>query len=224
MHMKTTKLPSQALAGLAAALWTLTFLPAAHAGPVEDGVTALQHDWEVIRYQTPAGDRAKRFEALAAKARKLSETTPERSEPLVWEGIILSSWAGEKGGLGALGLAKQAKQVYESAIKIDGNVLDGSAYNSLGVLYYKVPGWPIGFGDKDKAKELMQKALALNPKGIDPNFFYGEYLVETGKPAEAVAYLERALQAPPRPGRQIADAGRREEARELLAKAKEKLR
>jgi hypothetical protein len=35
-----------------------------------------------------------------------------------------------------------------------------------------------------------------------------------------VPYLEKALNAPPRPGRQIADAGRREEARALLAKIK----
>ncbi|WP_209502437.1 hypothetical protein [Variovorax paradoxus] len=193
---------------------------AALAAGVDDDVVELQHDWEAIRYQTPAAEREKRFEALAAKARKVSESYPGRAEPLVWEGIIVSSWAGEKGGLGALGLVKQAKALYEAAIAIDGNVLDGSAYNSLGVLYYKVPGWPVGFGDKAKAKELLQKALSLNPKGIDPNFFYGEYLVEVRQPDQAVAYLERALQAPPRPGRQVADAGRRDEARLLLEKAR----
>jgi tetratricopeptide (TPR) repeat protein len=196
-------------------------LPAlAWSAPVDDAVQELQREWEVIRYQTPAAEREKRFEALAAKAHKVSEANPGRSEPLVWEGIVVSSWAGEKGGLGALGLVKQAKALYEAAIRIDGNALDGSAYNSLGVLYYKVPGWPVGFGDKDKARELLQKALAINPTGIDPNFFYGEYLLETRRPDEAVAYLEKALQAPPRPGRQIADAGRRDEARQLLEKAR----
>ena len=193
---------------------------AALAGPLEDGVVALQHDWEVIRYQTPGAEREKRFEALAAKAHEFSESHPQRSEPLVWEGIIVSSFAGAKGGLGALGLAKQAKALYEGSLQIDANALDGSAYNSLGVLYYKVPGWPLGFGDKPKAQELLQKALAINPKGIDPNFFYGEYLIETGKPAEAIAYLERAVNAPPRPGRDVADAGRRAEANELLRKAR----
>lgn len=192
--------------------------PVARAASLDESVAELQHDWEVIRYQTPVAEREKRFEALAAKAHKVSENFAGRSEPLVWEGIIVSSWAGEKGGLGALSLVKQAKAIYESAIQIDGNVLDGSAYNSLGVLYYKVPGWPLGFGDKAKAKELLQKALAINPKGIDPNFFYGEYLVETKQPDDAVNYLERALQAPARPGRQIADTGRREEVRAMLEK------
>jgi tetratricopeptide (TPR) repeat protein len=192
--------------------------PSALAAPVDDAVVELQRDWEVVRYQTPAAEREKRFEVLATKAHKVSESFAGRSEPLVWEGIIVSSWAGEKGGLGALGLVKQAKGLYEQALQIDAKALEGSAYNSLGVLYYKVPGWPLGFGDKAKAKELLQKALAINPQGIDPNFFYGEYLVETDRLGEAVTYLERALQAPPRPGRQIADTGRREEIRALLAK------
>ena len=185
---------------------------------LDDAIADLQRDWETIRYQSPVSEREKRFEALAAKAHKVSEANPGRAEPLVWEGIIVSSVAGEKGGLGALSLVKQAKALYEAAIQIDGNTLEGSAWNSLGVLYYKVPGWPVGFGDKAKARELLQKALAVNPKGIDANFFYGEYLVETKRPEEAAPYLERALQAPGRAGRQIADAGRREEARQLLDK------
>ncbi len=211
------------MAGLIAGLAAIA-MPISHAQGtgVGEAVAELQHDWETIRYQSAAVDREKGFEALSVKAHKVSETFAGRPEPLVWEGIIVSSRAGEKGGLGALGLVKQAKALYESAIAIDGSVLEGAAYNSLGVLYYKVPGWPVGFGDKGKAKELLLKALSLNPKGIDPNFFYGEYLMETKQPQQAMAYLERALQAPSRPGRQIADTGRREEARELLEKAKAK--
>ncbi len=197
----------------------MALLPlAAAAAPVDDAVAELQRDWEVIRYQTPASEREKRFEVLAGKAHQASERFPGRAEPLVWEGIIVSSLAGEKGGLGALSLVKQAKGLYEQAIQLDANALDGSAYNSLGVLYYKVPGWPLGFGDKAKAKELLQKALAINPQGIDPNYFYAEYLVETKQAEQAVGFLEKVLQAPPRPGRQIADTGRREEARALMAR------
>jgi tetratricopeptide (TPR) repeat protein len=205
----------------AAALLPLGALTAT-AAPVDDAVQELQRGWEVVRYQTPAAEREKRFEALLAQAHKTTEAFPGRSEPLIWEGIVVSSLAGEKGGLGALGLVKQAKALYEQAMQIDANALDGSAYNSLGVLYYKVPGWPLAFGDKAKAKALLQKALAINPQGIDANYFYGEFLVETDHPDEAVAYLEKVLNAPGRPGRQIADTGRREEARALLLKIKAK--
>lgn len=206
--------------GLLAALCLLTTLAPAAASPLEEAVTEIQRDWEVIRYQTPAAEREKRYEATANRAHQLSELHKGRAETLIWEGIVLSTLAGEKGGLGALSLAKQARGLYEQALQIDPNALEGSAYNSLGVLYYKVPGWPLSFGDKTKAEELLKKALQVNPKGIDPNFFMGELLLEQKRPTEAQAFLERALEAPARPGRQIADVGRRNEVKEMLEKAR----
>lgn len=199
----------------------LFFGPAlVQAGALEDAISALQRDWEVIRYQTPQADRAARFELLAERSHQLSERYAGRSEPLIWEGIIVSSLAGEKGGFSALGLAKRARALYEQSISIDPSALQGSAFNSLAVLYYKLPPWPISFGDKGKAGELLKRALALNPDGIDSNYFMGEYLAEMGQTTEAVARLEQAMKAPSRPGRNIADTGRREEARLLLEKLK----
>ena len=54
--------------------------------------------------------------------------------------------------------------------------------------------------------------------GIDPNFFYAEYLIDRDRPAEARTYLETALKAAPRPGRELADSGRRQEVQALLGK------
>ena len=189
------------------------------AAELDDQVTELQRDWEVVRYQTPANERERRFAELAAKAHRVSDHFLDRSEPLIWESTIVSSWADEKGGFGALGLYKRAKVLCEAAIQIDGSKLDGMAYDNLGMLYFKAPRWPLSFGDMAKAKELLQKALALNPQGIEPNAAFGEYLLQTKHPEEALVYLERALQAPIRPGRQIADTGRREEVRAMLERA-----
>ena len=58
----------------------------------------------------------------------------------------------------------------------------------------------------------------MNPAGIDPNFFYGEYLADQDRVAEARGYLEKALKAPDRPGRELADQGRRQEIQALLNK------
>ncbi len=148
---------------------------------------------------------------------------PKAAELHVWNGIVLSTWAGAKGGLGALDLVKQAKAEFERAIEIDPRALDGSAYTSLGSLYYQVPGWPIGFGDDAKAEALLKKALTLNPDGIDPNYFYGDFLQRQKRYAEARVALERALAAPDRPGRATADAGRRAETRQLLERVREKI-
>ncbi|MBS0442467.1 MAG: hypothetical protein JSR38_10970, partial [Proteobacteria bacterium] len=56
--------------------------------------------------------------------------------------------------------------------------------------------------------------------GLEPNYFYGEFLLDSGRAAQAVDYLERAMAAAPRHGHYVADIGRREEARTLLEKAR----
>jgi len=158
------------------------------------------------------------------QARKIAESNPKTPEVLIWEGIVLSSEAGAKGGLGALSLVKEARQLLDEALKLNDKALSGSAYTSLATLYAKVPGWPVGFGDKERAEEYFKKALAINPDGIDPNFFYGEYLADRGRTAEAITHLERALKAPPRPGRELADSGRRQEVQTLLGKLRKESR
>ena len=67
-----------------------------------------------------------------------------------------------------------SKNLLLQAEKIDSNALNGSIYTSLGSLYYKVPGWPIGFGDNSKALIYLKKALQINPNGIDANYFYAK--------------------------------------------------
>jgi tetratricopeptide (TPR) repeat protein len=148
------------------------------------------------------------------------KAAPENPELTVWLAINKATLAGEKGGLGALSLAKEAKNLLEKVIDTAPQTLDGSAFTSLGSLYYKVPGWPIGFGDDDKAEQLLKQAIAINPKGIDPNYFYADFLIEEGRRHEAMVYLNRAQNALPRPDRPLADKGRHQEIDALLARLK----
>ena len=150
------------------------------------------------------------------------ERNHNSAEVLTWEAIILSTYAGVSGGLSALGYVEEAKEKLDKAKEINPNVLNGSIYTSLGSLYYQVPGWPVSFGDDDKAKENLNKALTINPNGIDPNYFYGDFLLSNGKYKEAINYFEKALKAPKRPGREIADKGRVIEIKNKLLEAKDK--
>lgn len=185
----------------------------------EPGVASLaqiRDRWAQVNYQTPKPQREAAFEALAAQAAHLRQAQPRDASVLIWEGIVLSSLAGEKGGMGALDLVKRARRDFEAAIALDAHVLDGAAYTSLGALYYQVPGWPIGFGDDDTARELLGKGLAIDPDGIDANYFHADFLRDQKDWQGARAGFERVLSAPARPGREIADAGRRQEAEARL--------
>ncbi|MCH7373601.1 tetratricopeptide repeat protein [Aeromonas sp. MR16] len=183
-----------------------------------DALPTIQQQWAVCQYQQTGKAKESCLEQLSSQAEQASAKEAFRTDLLIWSAIVKSTWAGAKGGLGALSLVKEAKATLEIAIKQDPKALEGSAYTSLGSLYYQVPGWPVGFGDDDKAEQLLKQALAINPSGIDPNFFYGDFLLDQGRKAEAKAYFDKALAAPDRPGRELADQGRRTEIRERLAK------
>lgn len=181
-----------------------------------DTLSDLQNHWAVANYETSGKAKEAAFASLLSEAEAALQAQPQDAEILVWSGIIHSSYAGVKGGLGALKFAKLARKELEQALSINAGALHGSAYTSLGTLYAKVPGWPIGFGNKDKAAELLKQALAINPDGIDPNYFYGEFLLEQGDQTQARRYLLKARQAPARPGREVADKGRQAEISALL--------
>jgi tetratricopeptide (TPR) repeat protein len=185
---------------------------------VDEEVRRLQREWEEVKYRRPQAEQEKAYQALAERANAVRAKYADRAEPEIWYGIIVASHAGAKGGLGALSLAKEAKKALEHALQVDPKALSGSAYTSLGSLYYQVPGWPIGFGDDAKARELLDKALAANPDGIDPNYFLGDFLYRQRDYDGARKALERALKAPPRPDRPLGDEGRRKEIQELMVK------
>ena len=194
------------------------------ADPVLAKLHEIQRDWAHIKYEIPDSDaQLDAIHNLEEKAAALTADNPQRPEPKIWQGIILSTDAGIVRGISALGKVKQAKQLLEEAIQENDKALDGSAYTSLGTLYYQVPGWPLAFGSNAKAGAMFKKALALNPQGIDPNYFYGDYLLHLGRYADAKKAFETALKAPARPDRALADKGRRDEIRTALAKISKKL-
>ena len=195
----------------------------ASAGDFEDSLLDIQHRWAEANYTIDGKPQKQAFEALLEDARTLAAKNPDRAEALVWQGIVASTYAGVKGPFGALSLAKEARDALLAAEAIDADVLDGSVYTSLGTLYYKVPGGLIGFGDKALAKTYLEKALDANPEGIDPNYFYGEFLFEEHEYEAARDALLKAQRATRRPDRPLADEGRRKEIDTLLAEVQQKL-
>ncbi len=193
---------------------------------IEPGSTIeqLQKRWAVANYQLQGKEQLEAFENLKGEAEAYAAQHPKLAEGWIWSGIIKSTYAGAKGGLGALGLAKAARSDLERALEIDPPAMNGSAYTSLGTLYFNVPGWPIGFGSDKRARELLLKGLEVNPDGIDSNYFYAEFLRNQGELEEARNYYARAREAAPRAARPLADEGRQQEIRSALEIVDSKLK
>lgn len=182
-------------------------------------VEHLQSRWETIKFRMQVGDpQTQLMDALGDEADAAAEQHPGDVKLLIWDGIITSERAGMAGSFSALGLAKRARAILEKAYAMDPAALEAGATVSLGVLYYRVPGFPLAFGNNAKARELLQQAVRIAPTGLDALYFYGDFLFNQGELPQAAAVLNQALRAPPHPKRPLWDFNRRQVARELLAK------
>jgi tetratricopeptide (TPR) repeat protein len=200
---------------IAAAL--LFVMTVSHSADPQLTVKDLRARWAVAKYQLQDKAQQEAFEDLRSDAERFTAEHPNDTSGWIWSGIIKSTYAGAKGGLGALGLAKAARRDLETALKLDDRAMQGSAYTSLGTLYFNVPGWPLGFGSDKKAEKMLRKGLEINPDGIDSNYFFAEFLRDQGDSAEARVYYLRAKAATPRPERPVADQGRQQEIDAALA-------
>jgi len=189
---------------------------------LDAAIAQLQHGWAKANYHTAKDAQEAAFKKLSEQADQITASNANAPEAMIWEAIILSGYAKAKGGLGAIKSAEKARDLLLAVEKINPEALQGSVYTTLGSLHYKVPGWPIGFGDKKKARAYLEKALQINPTGIDPNYFYADFLSERGENTKAIEYYKKALEAPTRPGREDADAGRKQDIEEGLRNAEKK--
>ncbi len=198
--------------------------PAVAGDSVLAAVDRLESGWAQANYATP--DKAAQVAALdrlIASATALEQQAPSRAEPIIWRGVLMTTKAGVVGGFAGFRLVSDAKKALERAEAIAPDAVNGLGLVQLGVLYYQVPGSPIAFGNRGKAKSYLLRALAIDPQGLAPNLAYGDYLVEGGRFAEAEPVLLRALQTPPSPDHPVADKGRRSEIMTLLKKIRARL-
>ncbi len=187
--------------------------------PVMDrDIIRIAETWAHIKYEVKdRNEQHTEITTLDKDASALRLRYPNRAEPLVWYGIINSEEAAMSSGFTALGFAKSSRDLFEKAGAIDPNVLDGAVPLSLGTLYYRVPGFPIAFGNDARARQYFEQAVAIAANGLDVGYFYGDFLIEQHEYDKARRILQKGLQAPVTADRPIWDTGRRREIRELLA-------
>lgn len=190
---------------------------------INDEIKQLQQEWAEIKYTMDKKEHEVALKQLASKATAVRENQPKNADAHLWEGIIYSTYAGAIGTLRALKAVTHSRDALEQSILIDPKTSDGAAHTYLGTLYFLVPEWPIAFGDLGLAKKHLDIAKGLNPEDIDVNYYYAEYLKKKRKYNQAETYYLKAIDAPTRTGRDLADNGRRKEAKEHLEKVKVKI-
>ncbi len=186
------------------------------AEDLNDSLTKIESEWASIYYTTPKNKKAMAYVRLLDKTNNLVRLFPTAAEPIFWQAVVKASYAEQQDAFSALAAIHEVRDLLIKAININPKTMSGSAYVTLGTLYYRVPKWPISFGDDVAAKKMLETALEINPDGIDTNYFYGEYLMLHDKPDEALLYFKKALAAPSRTEQLYADNQLKAEVEQAL--------
>lgn len=190
------------------------------AGAPDADVVNLRTQWAKAKFETPRGNQLAALEKVISEADALNNQYPGDPRVMVWYATALSSYAQLKGGMGVLPRVKKARALLEDALTKQPRVENGFGYGVIGAMYARVPGWPVAFGDKKKARAFLQAAVKIDPNGSDSNYYYGDFLADNGEFAEAKKHLDIAKNAPIRKGYEIQDKGRKTEIAASLAKLK----
>lgn len=193
------------------------FAASALASELNDAISDLESAWSATYYQGNEAQQKHAYPQLLKAAAELVQHHPDAAEPKIWQATIIASNAALESTLTVLSSLETAKSLLEQAIRQNPSALDGAAYLTLGTLYYRVPGWPISFGDTHKAEQLLKASLSINPNGIDANYFYADFLLRQDRTGEAEDYLLKAAQAPIRKQQFFADSQLQNEAKQILA-------
>lgn len=198
----------------------LCFANTLKASQPENGLSyeMVQKEWAIVKYQAPEKEKLKLFEQLIEK---LEANATQDADPnfALWHAMALSSYAQLKGGLAGLKRAKEAKQLLETALETNGQIGNGLGHAVLGALYARVPGWPVGFGNKEKATWHLKTAYAISPKSMDVNYYYGDFLASEQNMKAAKFHLNEALKGAA-PADLIYAQGRQNEIKQVLSNIK----
>lgn len=199
------------------------FAPTAKALPIDDlkVIQEVKDEWESAFYTLPQDQQEPILKTLSMKAETLIQRYPDLAEPYLVAALIQCSLAASEGGFSALGRVKKARQFVQQSMAKNPIAMDGSGYVILGNLYYRLPGWPLSFGDNKLARSYLETAIRLFPDELDTNYFYGDFLLDEGDAVAALPYLEKADKAPVRELSRLSDMKLKEELKVSLKNARE---
>jgi tetratricopeptide (TPR) repeat protein len=194
-----------------------------HAPTPSAGIDRIAAAWAELKYQA-ADDPQRRARTLALERETagLLAASPSSPDLMYWRANVLCFAAELAHSTKSLAMVREARDLLLKAEQLQPQ--SSAIKSSLGSIYYEVPGWPISFGNNGKAQRYLAQAVALDPDGMDANFFMGDFLLQRGKAAQALPYLEKAASAGARLPASVLVDGRRREIDEALSKARKKAR
>ncbi len=118
-------------------------------------------------------DTISRLEAAAAHADDAIELAPDIAEPYFWKGAAIGLQGQIRGVLNSLFMAQSLRDYAEMTLERDPG--HAEAHYMLGQLYRELPGWPISFGDRDRAVRHARLSIELHEEAYQAGRIHVRY-------------------------------------------------
>ena len=115
---------------------------------------------------------------------------------LYWKAVAMGKLSEEMGILNALRMTRPMEKLFLRVIALDEHYDNAGGHKALGRMYFRLPSFPISFGNKEKALFHLKRALELYPHDIIARAFYAEALYDMGKKQEAIQLAEAIVAMP----------------------------
>lgn len=193
----------------------IELLEAALANAPGDGVLL----WTMAKAYLYLADRSDDqklalYEKGKAYADQAVKAVPDNPHAHYWQGALIGRIGQTRGVLNSLFMVRPLQEAMERVLELDDQYAD--AHYVLSSLYDQAPGWPLSIGNKNKALEHIEIALAIDPDNPEYKVQYAAVLLSHKRRDEAREALMEAFESP----EMEIDEVLRQDAEALLAKLK----
>lgn len=115
---------------------------------------------------------------------------------LYWKAVAMGKLSEKMSILDALRMTRSMENLFLRVIALDENYDNAGGHKALGRIYHQLPGFPISFGNNEKALFHLRRAYELFPEDIITRAFYAEILMDLDEKQEALRHAEFILAAP----------------------------
>lgn len=115
---------------------------------------------------------------------------------LFWKAVAMGKMAEDSGMVNALRMLRPMEKMLLKVVALDEKYENAGAHRALGRMYHKLPGFPVSFGNNQKALTHLKQAHELFPRDVMTRAFYAEVLYDEGWQAEARRHADFVLATP----------------------------
>lgn len=140
---------------------------------------------------------------------------PEGVDGHFWLGANYGGLSSVKGIVQALAMVQQVRTEMETALRLQADYEQGSAYRALGELARQLPG--VLGGSRKRALAYLEQGVRVAPQNLALKLSLARAYREADQHEASRQQLREILQMPRRPARATADSRTQDKARQLLA-------